>query len=566
MVGTPIEKLYAEKLFESFQSLLEELVPEDDEEFYIPGKYMFGHFQQMCDKYLYFTFYKYLLLFIADNVSFCDDEDEASEDEETQPQKATLSKYDDVYQPPSPEKKRHRGKEISYQRKKAIVDLWDKHPKWNWLTLKKNGCPEIPSERTLYNWRKQIKNGSSKLVKYRQISQFAYEEMMHARVTYKIIRASHIRNFAIQKFLELKDEGFHTFKASESWLSRFKSRHNISSRKITRLVSKREVKSEQEIIDSALKFQNEIKSLAKYFDDDHIFNTDQCGFQYELTSQRTYTKKGEKSVWGFAQSPKNLATHSYTVQYIISMAGDIVGKVFICLQESSGKLGPRVSAKVDNYLPSNVTLTCSSSGKMSTSLNEYFIQQQIVPNVSKIFLHIVDSWSGHTNVDSYSKFFGEANNKPDITLKVIPEKCTPISQPLDTTFHRQLKYLAREILAGLEVFVNTHGINSEDNWNTRRGIIKLQSFLHFQLTAPIFKPLIQYSWYSSGLTDYKPEFRNVKEVCFTYDDSDPLHCEMQNCRDQRFLKCSNCRKCICLHHLWIESHFEFCESSPFSYT
>lgn len=246
------------------------------------------------------------------------------------------------------------------------------------------------------------------------------------------------------------------------------------------------------------------------------------------------------------------------------MAGDIMGPVFICLQETSGKLGPRVSSDIENYLPPNVKLTCSASGKMSTSLNEYFIQQQIVPNVSKNFLYIVDSWGGHTNIDSYAKFFGEANDMPEITLKIIPAKCTPLAQPLDTTFHRQLKYLAREILSGLEIFVNTYDINSEDNWNTRKGVIKLQSLLHFQLVAPIFKPMIQYSWYSSGLTNYKPQFQSAKEVCFSYEETDPLHCEMPNCREQRFLKCSNCRKCICIHHLWIEFHLDFCESCLFN--
>jgi hypothetical protein len=241
------------------------------------------------------------------------------------------------------------------------------------------------------------------------------------------------------------------------------------------------------------------------------------------------------------------------------MSGDIIGNVFMCLQEPTGKLGPRVAQEVEEYLPCNVTLTCSSSGKMSSSLNEYFIEKQLVPKVTKKFLHIVDSWSGHTNHGSYTKFFGEVNNRPEICLRVIPEKCTPLAQPLDTTFHRQLKYLAREILSGLEIFVNVDGVSQEDNWNTRKGVIRLQSFLHFQLCAPIFKPMIRYSWFSSGLLTDKPSFKNVKEACFTFENSDPLTCQVPSCRGQRFLKC------ICIHHVWIESHFDFCEFSPFSY-
>ncbi|OXA39326.1 hypothetical protein Fcan01_25912 [Folsomia candida] len=189
-------------------------------------------------------------------------------------------------------------------------------------------------------------------------------------------------------------------------------------------------------------------------------------------------------------------------------------------QETGGKLGPKVKNDVESYLPSNVTLACSTSGKLSTSLNEYFVEKQVVPHVTKDFLYIVDSWPGQTNIDSYSKFFGKVNGRPEINLKVIPEKCTPLAQPLDTTFHRQLKYLAREILAGLEVFLNANGIHQHDNWNTRKGVLKLQSILHLMISAPIFQPMIRYAWFSSGLSTEKPDFLNVKQACFTFADGD----------------------------------------------
>lgn len=148
------------------------------------------------------------------------------------------------------------------------------------------------------------------------------------------------------------------------------------------------------------------------------------------------------------------------------------------------------------------------------------MEKQVVPHVTKDFLYIVDSWPGQTNIDTYSKFFGQANDMPEITLKVIPEKCTPLAQPLDTTFHRQLKGLAREILAQLEICVNVEGVHRDDNWNPRKGVIKLNSLLHFFLSAPIFTPMIKYSWFSSGLSDEKVEFLNVKQVCFTFDDDE----------------------------------------------
>lgn len=491
-----------------------------------------------------------------------------SEIEEDQKMAKTETKYEkdpDYQYEPSSKKHKHEVV-ISFQRIKEIIDLWDQHPAWSWATLKAKGhAKEIPNKRTVLRWRKQIRNRTNKLAKYKMINDHVYEELIEARKSFKIVRGSHLRTWALEKLAQINDPQL-KLKAGDSWLYRFKTAHNISSRKINRLVSKREVKSEEDILKSAKNFQTEIKSMLPKFDPKLVFNTDQCGFSYEITSSRTLTQKGSKIVFGYAQSPKNLSTHSYTVQYLINLAGEIVGNVFICLQEPNGKLGPKVKKDVESYLPKNVTLTCSTSGKMSTSLNEYYIEKQIVPfvpkNVKK-FLHIVDSWSGQTNIDSYDKFFGKRNNKPKIVLKVIPEKCTPLAQPLDTTFHRQLKYLAREILATLEVFVNVHGIDQQENWNTRKGIIRLQSLLHFMLSAPIFKSMIQYAWHSSGLVDQKVEFMNVKQALFTFDVDESLTCEMQECQKIRFINCARCRKIICIKCLWLDNHFNKCEMSPF---
>lgn len=69
---------------------------------------------------------------------------------------------------------------------------------------------------------------------------------------------------------------------------------------------------------------------------------------------------------------------------------------------------------------------------------------------------------------------------PKIYLKVIPEKCTPIAHPLDTTFHRQLKYLAREVLANLEVFITVNAIEQEENWKLEK---ELLDYSHFYISC-----------------------------------------------------------------------------------
>ncbi|OXA40642.1 Tigger transposable element-derived protein 6 [Folsomia candida] len=553
LAPTEKEILFAEKMFDSFLQNLQEFVVEEDECLtldettfacdHLSDGYEYDQNEQPSED---------------DDCDQNNEQDEQLSDNESDDQN---EQTDDDYLVETPAKK-SKYKFVPFDRKQEILALWESHPKWSVTSLKKHGAKEVRNKQTLYLWKRQVKEKQDKKEKYARISQHVFNEMTEARKSFKIIRASHLRYWAMQKYIEIGDDNL-KFKVSKSWLDRFKIRHGISSRKINTLVSKREIKSEQEILNSAKKFQEGIRNISSRFDPDHIFNTDQCGFSYEITSQRTLTKKGEKNVMGYAQSPKNLSTHSYTVQYLINLAGEVVGNVFICLQEAQGKLGPSVKKEVESYLPSNVTLTCSTSGKLSTSLNEYFIQKQLLPFVTKDFLYIIDSWAGQTNFESYSKYFGEQNEKPNITLKIIPEKCTPLAQPLDTTFHRQLKILAREILAGLEVFVNSEGVNQDDNWTTRKGIIKLQSLLHFMISAPIFKPMLQYAWYSSGLTDVKVDFLNMKQVCFSFTEDEGKLCESPGCDKPRFIKCARCRKRLCIFDLWVTNHFYFCECSPF---
>ncbi|OXA46524.1 Tigger transposable element-derived protein 6 [Folsomia candida] len=269
--ATNQESLYAEKLYESFLSILQEFVEEEDDE---------------------------LILSESTDSKPMEDTSSSEDDSEYEDQIPVSDKGDIDYVQLSPSKKKKQDPvEISKERKEEIIALWDNHPAWKWSTLKTHGAKEIPDSSTLYRWRGQVRRGKSLREKYHMIKNHVFHQLTEAIKFHKILRASHLRYWAMQKFLEINDPSI-KFKASKSWADRFKSTHRISHRKITQLVSKREIKSEQEILDSAKKFQAEIRKISQKFDADHIFNTDQCGFQYEITSARTYTFKGEKNVFG----------------------------------------------------------------------------------------------------------------------------------------------------------------------------------------------------------------------------------------------------------------------------
>jgi len=161
------------------------------------------------------------------------------------------------------------------------------------------------------------------------IENHTYCRFQEERSLFNTVHDADLKAFAIQKSLEYPN---FKFVASHCWINQFKMKHKISSRKVVKLVKKRTVQDETLVRQSAINFQNQMKIEMKNYSPDCIWNTDQTAFQYELVSTRTLSNKGEKTTMASAVSPKNKVTHSYTVQYIISQEGEIVGDCFVCLQ------------------------------------------------------------------------------------------------------------------------------------------------------------------------------------------------------------------------------------------
>ncbi|KAJ4443478.1 hypothetical protein ANN_05150 [Periplaneta americana] len=69
------------------------------------------------------------------------------------------------------------------------------------------------------------------------------------------------------------------------------------------------------------------EDLDKY-NDDQVFNTDECGFHNEKPFGRTL----ERQVYGVVQS-KGATTHSYTITQVVSKAGKLMPKLLLILEE-----------------------------------------------------------------------------------------------------------------------------------------------------------------------------------------------------------------------------------------
>lgn len=438
---------------------------------------------------------------------------------------------------------------VPIERKAQILKLVTAHPKWNIRTIQKLGGKEFKYSSYKKRWEDHVKKGGTTFEKYKYIDKYVYRKFEESRKDFKFVKERDLQLWGIQAAQSFRDPDF-MFKAGPSWIYNFKQRHGITSRKVNKLVGRREVMSMDTILLTAKLFQQNFRQFTVGFQQSQIFNTDQVGFMYEIVGNRTLSFRGEKDTFGVAKSPTNLATHSYTVQYLISMDGKITGDVFVCLQERTGKLGPNIKNQL--FPASNVSVTCSTSGKLTTSLYEYWLEQVVMKSIKEDFLLMIDSWPGQTNSAIYADRFG-LNGLPNCTLKIIPKKCTSICQPLDTTFHRQLKYFARAIYSEASLRYSTD-TNPVDEITTRNNIVRMHSLLHNQLSAPIFESMIKYSWYSAGLTDDRPVFLPVKDACFAFEKSDGPLCS-SGCGNTRFMKCAYCRAIFCFVCFYYNYHF-----------
>lgn len=341
-----------------------------------------------------------------------------------------------------------------------------------------------------------------------------------------------LKKWGIHKARELNCK----FKASDRWITYFKKKYRIKSRKISKFITYRNESNETEKLEKAKNFVTDIRKIIGNYSSDHIFNTDQSGVNYELYSNRTLSNIGEKSTFVSVFS-LNSITHSYTIQPLISYDG----KLFLCLKEIDNQFRPNVEK--DLFQANNVITVCSTSGKLTKQLVKVFAQSVIKPNVDKDFILLLDSWSGHNKIDLYEDFFNDIN----CNLKIIPPGTTSYIQPCDTVLFLQWKYFIKMFFK----FVAIEELNIE--MRLRNNIIKMQSLIHNQMQSPLFHRMLKYSWYKSGYCDNGPEsFDTIQDICFNFEE---VECHVNNCKAMAFIKCSFCRYLFCFNHFFVNYHF-----------
>ena len=203
----------------------------------------------------------------------------------------------------------------------------------------------VKSRSYIERFHKYVAAGGTKKQKLEEIDEFTFGCFEKGRAQLLSVHEIDIKHWALKKAREINDT---TFAATDFWRHQFKRRHRICGRKITKLVTKRQVDDDEDIRKSADQFVIQVQKILPKYSPNNVFNTDQSGLQLEFFSNRTLSFEGEHLTLGKVQSINN-TTHSYTIQPIISLSGRHVGPLFLCLKKKHEKL-----------LTLNFFLPCSS--------------------------------------------------------------------------------------------------------------------------------------------------------------------------------------------------------------
>ena len=221
---------------------------------------------------------------------------------------------------------------------KKVIDYYDAcdsngRKKHTWKSTK-HQFKAVPCQQYISRFRRYIEQHGTRREKMQIIDNFVYDKFEEARENVLSVHDHDLKRWALQKAAE---DSVLDFKASKHWLDTFKHRHKICSRKITKIVTRHQIADSDAINASADSFVAKVKREMSHYTPEEILNTDQAGIELEMHSTRTLSHKGEDVTIARVRS-KNATTHSYTIQPIITLAGQLLGPVFICLKEPKGKM------------------------------------------------------------------------------------------------------------------------------------------------------------------------------------------------------------------------------------
>ncbi|CAF1019988.1 unnamed protein product, partial [Adineta ricciae] len=223
---------------------------------------------------------------------------------------------------------------------------------------------------------------------------------------------------------------------------------------------------------SANQFVADVRKLLPQYETSEIININQSGIQLELHSSRILSHEGEKVTVGSVRSI-NATTRSYTVKLTITLDGHLLSPLYLSLKEPKGHTSENIRLHLFNA--SNVVITCSSSGKLTTSMVEY--------------------WRDHVLLSSLENIRSFHSSRTVGVNRLMERDYTIISPGAQGFKYQRKRRIPRRLYD--RVLVDELDVNMSEQNN----IIRLISLTHNQLSSEVFRPMTRYAWYASGYTD-----------------------------------------------------------------
>jgi len=146
----------------------------------------------------------------------------------------------------------------------------------------KDGSEEVLKSYSRIHVISMGKNITEKNVrgKWNTISEIVAEKYHDSVKKNEIIRDEILQQWAMEA---ARDIQFNEFKASHTWLLKFKQRNNIVSRKVTKFTTAKKQKNEAQVIIDGELFVACMQDKIDYFGTDYVYNADQSSFILEMT-------------------------------------------------------------------------------------------------------------------------------------------------------------------------------------------------------------------------------------------------------------------------------------------
>jgi hypothetical protein len=412
-----------------------------------------------------------------------------------------------------------------------IIDLYFVKG-WKFKAVKHN-YKRLTSAKEIHRARDYLERGGNQHQKWKAIDELVYEEFKRLRAERIPVHDRDLQELALAAGESIE---LFQFRASSFWLFRFKRRHRIVGRKVTKFVGHRARLERGEDEVAIRQFREEMRTIFDTSPLANILNSDQAGINLEMTEGRTLETKGVVAVEAQVQRI-NATTHSFSVQLLISADGVLHEPTMVCFYEPSG-----APAKFDKELSRFTSLNAvwSTSGLFHSDHQLEWIEQlkQRLPDGSHLML---DSWGG---------FNRAINNLNEDVIRVhrIPKRTTGVLQPLDVFCIRQLKLFIRILSSWIRRCHPDFILSKRENI-----AILLNQVLH-QCAAPRFRNFVRYSFFRSGYTQERPPaFKTPPQYCLNSYSAGEV-CDEEDCKDKTMIRCAYCESCLCFKHFLMEMH------------